>query len=84
MLDYHQQQRTETQDAFVTEQCDVVVATVAFGMGIDRSNVRYVIHAGLPNLSSIINKKLAELVEMDWKLNAFFFILEQISLSGNL
>ena len=51
-LPYHAglspQQRTETQDAFVTEQCDVVVATVAFGMGIDRSNVRYVIHAGLP------------------------------------
>lgn len=40
--------RTETQDAFTTEQCDVVVATVAFGMGIDRSNVRYVVHAGLP------------------------------------
>ena len=42
------QQRTETQEAFTTEQCDVVVATVAFGMGIDRSNVRYVVHAGLP------------------------------------
>ena len=42
------QSRTETQDAFTTEQCDVVVATVAFGMGIDRSNVRYVVHAGLP------------------------------------
>lgn len=42
------QQRTETQEAFTTEQCDLVVATVAFGMGIDRSNVRYVIHAGLP------------------------------------
>jgi ATP-dependent DNA helicase RecQ len=42
------QQRTATQEAFITEQCDVVVATVAFGMGIDRSNVRYVIHAALP------------------------------------
>jgi ATP-dependent DNA helicase RecQ len=51
-LPYHAglspQQRNETQDAFTTEQCDVVVATVAFGMGIDRSNVRYVVHAGLP------------------------------------
>src|SRR5262249_17332939 len=35
------EQRQATQEAFATEQCDVVVATVAFGMGIDRSNVRF-------------------------------------------
>ena len=40
--------RSKTQDAFVEERCDVIVATVAFGMGIDRSNVRYVIHASMP------------------------------------
>ena len=41
-------QRTSTQEAFAREQIDVVVATVAFGMGIDRSNVRCVIHAAMP------------------------------------
>ena len=40
--------RTKTQEEFATERLDVVVATVAFGMGIDRSNVRAVIHASLP------------------------------------
>ncbi|MGE0059937.1 MAG: DNA helicase RecQ [Dehalococcoidia bacterium] len=40
--------RARTQEAFAAERLDVVVATVAFGMGIDRSNVRCVIHAGLP------------------------------------
>ncbi len=40
--------RRRTQDAFAAEQLDVVVATVAFGMGIDRSNVRCVIHAAMP------------------------------------
>ena len=41
-------QRKINQDAFIKEQCDVIVATVAFGMGIDKSNVRCVIHAGMP------------------------------------
>ena len=40
--------RTRNQDAFINEQADVVVATVAFGMGIDRSDVRFVVHAGAP------------------------------------
>jgi ATP-dependent DNA helicase RecQ len=40
--------RRRTQDAFSAEKLDVIVATVAFGMGIDRSDVRCVIHAGLP------------------------------------
>jgi ATP-dependent DNA helicase RecQ len=42
------EERHETQEAFSSEQIDVVVATVAFGMGIDRSNVRYVLHTAMP------------------------------------
>jgi ATP-dependent DNA helicase RecQ len=40
--------RRTTQEAFAAEEADVVVATVAFGMGIDRSNVRFVVHAAMP------------------------------------
>jgi ATP-dependent DNA helicase RecQ len=40
--------RSRHQEAFLDEQIDVIVATVAFGMGIDRSNVRFVVHAGAP------------------------------------
>ena len=41
-------QRKTHQDAFLSERVDVIVATVAFGMGIDRSDVRFVVHAGAP------------------------------------
>ncbi len=41
-------ERHRNQDAFLDEDADVVVATVAFGMGIDRSDVRFVVHAGAP------------------------------------
>jgi ATP-dependent DNA helicase RecQ len=42
------EERTATQNAFAEEACNIVVATVAFGMGIDRSNIRFVLHTGLP------------------------------------
>jgi ATP-dependent DNA helicase RecQ len=41
-------ERHRHQDAFLNERADVIVATVAFGMGIDRSDVRFVVHAGAP------------------------------------
>jgi len=40
--------RKNNQDQFINEKVDTIVATVAFGMGIDKSNVRYVIHTGMP------------------------------------
>ncbi|ABL64123.1 DNA helicase RecQ [Chlorobium phaeobacteroides] len=52
VLPYHaglgDDERKQNQEAFIRDEVDVIVATVAFGMGIDKSNIRFVIHADLP------------------------------------
>lgn len=52
VLPYHagltDDQRRRHQEAFIEDEADTIIATVAFGMGIDKPNVRYVIHAGMP------------------------------------
>ncbi len=41
-------ERSSVQERFMTDELDVVVATVAFGMGVDKPNVRFVVHASVP------------------------------------
>ncbi len=51
-LPYHagleQKNRSRNQEYFLMHDCDVIVATIAFGMGIDKPDIRYVIHYDIP------------------------------------
>lgn len=69
-------ERNENQEKFIYEQVDLIVATNAFGMGINKPDVRYVVHYNLPkNIESYYQEigRPAEMVSQFVRLIFFLF-----------
>ncbi len=65
--------REKIQQQFMDSQIDCIVATIAFGMGVDKSDIRRVIHFDLPKSIETTHKKSGALDEMGSVRSVFFW-----------
>ncbi len=81
-LPYHaglgENERMRNQDAFIRDETDIIAATIAFGIGIDKPNVRFVIHHDMPKNIESYYQQIGRRGEMDCNPIVYFYLVMEM------